>query len=118
MSLLRRMARSVKKQPKRQTVLVECKKCRHPVSMQKAIRAVPMGDPGYIDVGIVCPFCQHFTHSHYDTPAIAEAREALAKATPEQRDEAKAEFRRVYDAEQARMKGGSMASKRYIQVYR
>lgn len=64
-----------------------------------------------VDVGILCPHCDHWTHSFYETTEVKRARAALntVKAqvgvTPDKLKAAQAVFEATFKTEQQRVRG-------------
>jgi hypothetical protein len=55
---------------------ITCPHCKAEYPLARGLHERPLSE-GLSDVGLLCPACQHFTHSYYETPAIAEQRAAL-----------------------------------------
>lgn len=57
-----------------QTII--CPACKASYPMAKGLQERPITE-GVSEVGLLCPACQHWTHSYYETASIAEQRAAL-----------------------------------------
>lgn len=97
--------------------VITCPHCKAEYPLAKGLHERPLSE-GLSDVGLLCPACQHFTHSYYETPTIAERRGALlglleayqrtqtlADRAPAwaEYQAAKAAFARFFDDEQRRL---------------
>lgn len=86
--------------------------------MAKGLHERPLSE-GLSEVGLLCPACECFTHSYYETPTIAEGRSALlslleayqrtqtlANRAPAwaEYQRARTAFARIFDDEQKRLK--------------
>ena len=95
--------------PKQRQVEVECTQCKKAVKLERCTKQRKLAH-GVTDVGILCPHCDHWTHSFYETTEIKRLRAQLnavkgkAGATPEEVKTAQAFFEAGFKLEQERVK--------------
>lgn len=58
---------------------ITCALCNHEYDLQENLKGIPAGE-GVVQFGIVCPNCNSFTHSYFETPVITEERKKLQLA--------------------------------------
>lgn len=95
--------------PKQRQVEVECTQCKRSVKLERCMKRRSLSRD-VVDIGILCPHCDHWTHSFYETTEVKRARAALnaVKAivgvAPEEVKNAQVAFEIVFKAEQQRVK--------------
>lgn len=95
--------------PKQRQVEVECTQCKRSVSLERCTKQRKLRH-GVVDVGILCPHCDHWTHSFYETSQVKRLRaqlnavKAKAGVTPDEIRAAQAFFEAGFRIEQERVK--------------
>lgn len=95
--------------PKQRQVEVECTQCKRAVKLERCTKQRKL-NRDVVDVGILCPHCDHWTHSFYETTEVKRLRaqlnavKAKAGVTPTEVKTAQAFFEAGFKLEQERVK--------------
>ena len=101
-------------QPKQRQVDVECTQCKRSVKLERCTKQRKLSHD-VTDVGILCPHCDHWTHSFYETTEVKRLRAQLnavkskAGVMPEEIKAAQAFFEAGFRIEQERVKASLAA---------
>lgn len=96
-------------QPKQRQVEVECTQCKRSVKLERCTKQRKLSH-GVMDVGILCPHCDHWTHSFYETAEVKRLRAQLDTwknkpgVRPDEVKAAQAFFEAGFKIEQERVK--------------
>lgn len=101
-------------QPKQRQVDVECTQCKRSVKLERCTKQRKLSRD-VVDIGILCPHCDHWTHSFYETTEVKRLRAQLATVKgkagvkPEEVKAAQAYFEAGFKLEQERVKASLVA---------
>lgn len=81
-----------------------CPECRHVVNYQPTDFRSKLIADNVTEIGLECPFCQHWTHSYYVNEALTIKALLVQKADRKTRREYTKEFKRFQKKMKARFK--------------
>lgn len=94
-----------------QPTIVTCDQCSRISPLKDATITRETKYAAIKEIGVLCPYCGHWTHAFFDTPIIAAERQKLVRHRTHAGDSAKAmgtwqrskkRFNRVFDRENRR----------------